>query len=691
MNRRTVRLVLASILAVGAIGSVTVHGVWALFSSQTANSGAQISSGTMTMVNVNGAPGASTTLSGPLGTTTLASAVPETALSSAVPETTLAANVPAAFATTTLSAAISSTTATTLTVASATGFPTGNFTILIGTEQMTVIGVSGTTWTVIRGANGTTAATHSSGASVAQVSIYVSSATGFPTSGNYTILVGSEQMTVTAGQGTPLWTVTRAVNGTTAAAHTSGVNVDTTTISVNSATNFPASGPFTILVDSEQMTVTTVAGTTWTVTRGANSTTIAPHSSGASVDPTTISVASATNFPASGPFSIRVDNEVMTVTGVAGTAWTVTRGANGSAIAGHASGANVLQRTVSVSSYTGFPSSGVDYTVQVGSEKMLVVGGQGTATWTVTRAVDGTTPNSAGYASGTAVSTPSCKTLGTSSNVNTGCDAVFTWSPAAELYPSSPVTTTVAITDSGSLAASDLVVYMPSCLRAITPDAPFASTAPSISSFTAASTTGGSLVGGTTYYYEVTSVTAAGESVAGSESTYTPPTGTSTNQITLNWAAVSGATNYKIYRSTTEGGEKLLATVSAVTSYTDSSATVPSGSPPTGTGSGNPCLPASPLAASDNVELTIQETNASGTATQCWYPNTGTTCTADPTDNLSVFAGYYDTYGTAVDLGSGPAALGTRYFQIGLGLPATAGNEMQGTEAVFTLHWYALS
>ena len=47
----------------------------------------------------------------------------------------------------------------------------------------------------------------------------VNSAAGFPASGNFVIYIDQEQLTVTAGQGTTSWTVTRAANGTTAAAH----------------------------------------------------------------------------------------------------------------------------------------------------------------------------------------------------------------------------------------------------------------------------------------------------------------------------------------------------------------------------------------------------------------------------------------------------------------------------------------
>ena len=56
-------------------------------------------------------------------------------------------------------------------------------------------------------------------------SITVTSATGFPSSGNYYILIDQEIMLVTAGQGTTTWTVTRAQLSTTAATHLISSNV----------------------------------------------------------------------------------------------------------------------------------------------------------------------------------------------------------------------------------------------------------------------------------------------------------------------------------------------------------------------------------------------------------------------------------------------------------------------------------
>jgi len=74
-------------------------------------------------------------------------------------------------ASTTLSAAITTTGATSCTVTSASApFPTtGNFRIIIDSELMIVTAVSGTTFTITRGAEGTTAATHSNGATVTSI------------------------------------------------------------------------------------------------------------------------------------------------------------------------------------------------------------------------------------------------------------------------------------------------------------------------------------------------------------------------------------------------------------------------------------------------------------------------------------------------------------------------------------------
>ena len=58
---------------------------------------------------------------------------------------------------------------TSLTVSSMVGFFPATFTILIDTEQLAVTATSGATWTVTRGMNGTTAAIHGINATITQV------------------------------------------------------------------------------------------------------------------------------------------------------------------------------------------------------------------------------------------------------------------------------------------------------------------------------------------------------------------------------------------------------------------------------------------------------------------------------------------------------------------------------------------
>jgi hypothetical protein len=92
--------------------------------------------------------------------------------------------------------------------------------------------VTGNVYGVANNSNWTYTTTLSASVTAAATTIKVNpvpvagtSVDGFPTSGNYYIMVGSEEMQVIGGQGTLTWTVTRHTDGTTAAAHASGVTV----------------------------------------------------------------------------------------------------------------------------------------------------------------------------------------------------------------------------------------------------------------------------------------------------------------------------------------------------------------------------------------------------------------------------------------------------------------------------------
>jgi hypothetical protein len=64
---------------------------------------------------------------------------------------------------------------------------------------------------------------------------------------------------------------------------TTSITVSGTDQGIYLAANFPATGNFRILVERELMLVTAISGTTWTVTRGVEGTTAASHPSGSTV------------------------------------------------------------------------------------------------------------------------------------------------------------------------------------------------------------------------------------------------------------------------------------------------------------------------------------------------------------------------------------------------------------------------
>lgn len=90
------------------------------------------------------------------------------------------------------------------------------------------------------------------------------------------------------------------------------------------------------------------------------------------------------------------------------------------------------------------------------------------------------------------------------------------------------------------------------------------------------STTGGTLAAAT-YYYKVTALNAVGETTGSTEASVT--TTGSTSSVALAWAAVTGATSYRIYRGTAAGSENVYYT-SATNAFTDTGATGTAGTVP---------------------------------------------------------------------------------------------------------------
>jgi hypothetical protein len=197
--------------------------------------------------------------------------------------------------------------------------------------------------------------------------------------------------------GDPVAGPSAGLSSTTLSAAVSG---SAKTLTVAGTAGFPTAGPFSLQVGGEQMTVTAVAGNTWTVTRGVNyNPVIIPTnlSAGITDSATTLTVFPAGTFPTAAPFNIQIDNEVMTVTAGAGTTtWTVTRGAEGTTKAAHdlnaqvrattqaahAAGGKVQLLSIGTATVAAFDASGKPVSFVPGSTTTVPIDGNGLAAFT---------------------------------------------------------------------------------------------------------------------------------------------------------------------------------------------------------------------------------------------------------------------------------------------------------------------
>jgi uncharacterized repeat protein (TIGR01451 family) len=215
----------------------------------------------------------------------------------------------------TLNAAADATT-TTLTVFAPYMTPTPPVPFMIDVEHeiMTVTAVTnaGTSWTVMRGQDGTTGAAHGDGTSIDLV----------------TPLTSALDATSTTVQVADSASFPK-LNTTTLSAP---IDAMTTTITLTSTVGFPKKGtasnplyPFPLMVGQELMTVTAIdhQTNTLTVIRGVDGTTAVAHT---------------TNDAVTTPYYIQLDQEILFVTGASGNTLTVERGSQGTTAVAHPNG-----------------------------------------------------------------------------------------------------------------------------------------------------------------------------------------------------------------------------------------------------------------------------------------------------------------------------------------------------------------
>ncbi|OFW39299.1 MAG: hypothetical protein A3J28_17640 [Acidobacteria bacterium RIFCSPLOWO2_12_FULL_60_22] len=106
----------------------------------------------------------------------------------------------------------------------------------------------------------------------------------------------------------------------------------------------------------------------------------------------------------------------------------------------------------------------------------------------------------------------------------------------------------------------------------------------------------GSLTVGQTYYYVVTALDAAGETLKSSEVSATPTSGTPDKRtIHLSWTPVTGATSYKVYWGTAPNGENKYYSNITTNSFDHSALTGTDGQPPLTPSAGTPSMLGSSL------------------------------------------------------------------------------------------------
>ncbi len=200
-------------------------------------------------------------------------------------------------------------------------------------------------------------------------------------------------------------------------------------------------------------------------------------------------------------------------------------------------------------------------------------------------------------------------------------------------------------------------------------------------------TLGTGSIGAGTYYYVITALDVQGETVKGTQST--GQVLASTGEVALTWTAITGATSYKVYRSTTSGTYTTPAYIANPTanSYTDTAASASSGAPPATDSSGTLTLN-DPLsianggtgATSAGAALTALGTSAynpaavaitGGTATltglltvhdatdstKTWSPDTANMPTGMKYKNQIVYPIFSDTSGLTTQFAAGGTAV----------------------------------
>jgi hypothetical protein len=179
--------------------------------------------------------------------------------------------------------------------------------------------------------------------------------------------------------------------------------------------------------------------------------------------------------------------------------------------------------------------------------------------------------------------------------------------------------------------------------------------------------TGGTLAAGT-YFYKVTAIDSAGETTGSPEASVT--TTGATSSVGLAWAAVVGATGYKIYRGTTAGGESVVYTT-ATNSYDDIGATSTAGTVP---------LSNTTTGATPGFNITFSDVTAdAATRYQVWYKAGVLSVWKDGT---LVYSNVTNASVDTADISLSAPATGNNGLELGTGATPTLATSVTVTAAL---------
>lgn len=204
--------------------------------------------------------------------------------------------------------------------------------------------------------------TLASSISNSDTSLTLNSGTEFPATGPFRIVIEDEIISVGARSGNVLSSLTRGLEGTSAASHASGkvvacvvtaaslLRLASRIITPTTLASLPAAGNLgNVFVPTDGGHLYVDNETTWqawgplfpcTVVppeTGPAATTLSGNGGSITSGATSANVASSSGFPAT-PFLARIGSEDIKVTNVSGVTWTIVRGYNGTTAASHNDG-----------------------------------------------------------------------------------------------------------------------------------------------------------------------------------------------------------------------------------------------------------------------------------------------------------------------------------------------------------------